>query len=321
MTREDAATSHLSTVLVATDFSPTSLVALQRGSELALRHGARVLLVHTEVLHPVPVGGPRGVMLSVGIDQQVREMSRTRLEELADSTRSQGLEVETVVTSGSPSVGIVEQADEAGADLIVIGTRGLSGFRHLLLGSTAEHVVRHANCPVLTIHPGDVDSLLEPLVVIVPTLLSTDPTPAVDRVVQLLGRSEQPVRLLLVHADHLPMYLQPFLKDISIDRIGFEEIEAQLQERLAPIAKRLADSGFLVESIIEEGDVASVITDAAELRSANLIVMETHRRSGLAHLLMGSATERVVQHACCPVLAIHPNEGAEAAEAAKKAAS
>jgi nucleotide-binding universal stress UspA family protein len=59
--------------------------------------------------------------------------------------------VETVVREGYPATVIQEEAEEQRADLIVIGTRGLSGLKHLLLGSVAERVVQKAPCPVLTV--------------------------------------------------------------------------------------------------------------------------------------------------------------------------
>ena len=58
---------------------------------------------------------------------------------------------ETVVREGYPATVILEESEQRGADLIVIGTRGLSGLKHLLLGSIAERVVQKAHCPVLTV--------------------------------------------------------------------------------------------------------------------------------------------------------------------------
>jgi nucleotide-binding universal stress UspA family protein len=209
------------------------------------------------------------------------------------------------LSAGIPGRALVDLALETGVDAVVLGTRGLSGFKHLLLGSTAEQVVRRARCPVLTVHPGDADVPSELRTLVVPTEISEDPAPALEAVVRLFPRRAARARVLLVYSDHLPSYLQPLLEDIGIDRVGFEEIADSLRERLRPTAERLAQAGFAVETIVREGEPASVITEVAVAESADLIAMETRGRSGLAHMVLGSTAERVVQHASCPVLTIH----------------
>ena len=73
------------------------------------------------------------------------------LAKYAADLRARGLTVETVAREGYPATVIEEEVVRQGADLIVIGTRGLSGLKHLLLGSIAERVVQRAPCPVLTV--------------------------------------------------------------------------------------------------------------------------------------------------------------------------
>jgi nucleotide-binding universal stress UspA family protein len=79
------------------------------------------------------------------------EQARERLEEDAKRLRSVGVQVETIAQEGYPPLVIEEAARNANVDLIAMGTHGRTGLRHLLLGSTAERVVQHAPCPVLTI--------------------------------------------------------------------------------------------------------------------------------------------------------------------------
>ena len=125
-----------------------------------------------------------------------------------------------------------------------------------------------------------------------------------DLVVRVLCKKAQAVSLILVYSDHLPAYLQPLVVDLGIEHIGFDEIERRLHERLAPVAAKLAGTGFSVETVIEEGDPATVITELASTRAADLIAMHTHGREGLAHLIQRSVAERVVQHARCPVITL-----------------
>ncbi len=300
----------VSRIVVPSDFSDTADLALERGCELALQHAARIVLVHALNFQPTPIGGPNPVILPPDFGGQLRTATQTKLEALAERVRSRGIEVDVELTTGVPGASIVEISDRSDADLIVIGTRGLSGFKHLVLGSTAEQVVRRASCPVLTIHPDHRGPLGDLQTVIVPTELSEDPAPAVDEVLHFFGQPPRSARILLVYSDHLPAYLQPLVEDLRIDRVGFEEISGLLRERLEPTARRLEAVGFEVETVIREGDPASVITELASARGADLIAMETRGRSGLAHLLLGSTAERVVQHAGCPVLTVRRSPAA-----------
>jgi nucleotide-binding universal stress UspA family protein len=93
--------------------------------------------------------GPASTFIRFTVE--VAESFRSRLEALAAPLRTEGREVEVVCVQGIPPEVIVREAEERGADLIAMGTHGRSGVAHLLLGSTAERVVQHAKCPVLTV--------------------------------------------------------------------------------------------------------------------------------------------------------------------------
>ncbi|MES1211817.1 MAG: universal stress protein, partial [Acidobacteriota bacterium] len=74
-----------------------------------------------------------------------------RLQEKAEALEREGLTVDWVAREGDPAAVIAHEAEARNADLIAIGTHGRSGLMHLLLGSTAERVVQHAPCPVMTV--------------------------------------------------------------------------------------------------------------------------------------------------------------------------
>ena len=81
----------------------------------------------------------------------VKLEAQQQLAKYSEEISRKGIEVETVVREGYPATVIEEEAARQNVDLIVIGTRGLSGIKHLLLGSIAERVVQKAPCPVLTV--------------------------------------------------------------------------------------------------------------------------------------------------------------------------
>lgn len=292
------------TIVVATDFSPTADLAFERACELAGKHGSQVVLVHAVAAQAIPYAGPMPVLPPPDIREHLRAESSEKLEALAQRVRDVGCEASIKLLTGLPGPHIVEVARAVRADLIVLGTRGLSGFKHAVLGSTAERVVRRSECPVLTIHPESKGSLSEVRTVIVPTQLYEDPTPIAHEVVRLLGREAAAIKLVLAYSDYLPAYLKPLIRNLGVDRIEFEELERDLRARLAPIAAELSDAGFSVETLVTEGDPVTIITELASDRAADLIAMHTHGRTGLQQLLLRSVAERVVQHAGCPVITV-----------------
>jgi nucleotide-binding universal stress UspA family protein len=137
-------------ILVPLDFSESSEAVLEWAAHLAEEHGSRVLLLHAYHL-PVEFQQLEGAYLPDDFWATVKSESEQGLARYAERLRARGLEVETLAREGYPATAIEEEAERQGADLIVIGTRGLSGLRHLLLGSIAERVVQRAPCPVLTV--------------------------------------------------------------------------------------------------------------------------------------------------------------------------
>jgi nucleotide-binding universal stress UspA family protein len=136
------------TILHPTDFSEASTQALQVARSLARDHGARLVLL-TVPPPPPPVNEH---YLPDAEYPGIVESSRREVNALAAAITD--VPVETRVVSGSPGAAIVQVALDCQADLIVMGTHGRTGLGRLLMGSVAEHVLRHAPCPVLSIKPG-----------------------------------------------------------------------------------------------------------------------------------------------------------------------
>jgi nucleotide-binding universal stress UspA family protein len=141
-------------ILVPIDFSDCSKQALQWAVPFARHYGATLELVH--VVTPSYAIDPCGLDEYARTESWEMDDAKVRLEELAGSTGSD-LPVESYVRRGRPAAEIVSAARELQADLIVISTHGYRGLERVLLGSTAENVVRHADCPVLTIRAKEGD--------------------------------------------------------------------------------------------------------------------------------------------------------------------
>ena len=142
----------LKTVLVATDFSKTSEVALQYGRELARTFGAelRVLHVADNILTRYAFAGP--ALVAYDAQAEYEKSVNTQLNDLVDADDRRELRASAVIrVSNSPADSIVDYARELGVDVIVMGTHGRRALARALLGSVAERVVRLAPCPVLTV--------------------------------------------------------------------------------------------------------------------------------------------------------------------------
>jgi nucleotide-binding universal stress UspA family protein len=140
-------------ILVATDFSQASYLALDAAALLAQTMGAQITLLH--VFDPAPFAAasfPMQPVDLVGNSRELAERIEKGLQELRASRLAKVERVETrLVEHASPAEGICESARQVGADLIVVSTHGRTGLAHLLIGSVAERVVRFAPCPVLTL--------------------------------------------------------------------------------------------------------------------------------------------------------------------------
>lgn len=292
----------IDTIVCAYDFSETAEVALEQAKRFARRHEAKLILAH--VVEPIPLG-PYPILKAPCDELAIVDIARKRMDELVGLVREDGTIVESIVIEGQPGVSLVALAGELGADLMVIGTRGLSGLKHLALGSTAEYVVRRCLCPVLTVHPED--RLLRDAIesVVLPTDFSTGAIEAAEYFMSLFGSWERP-QVYLVYADRTPPYLEPFrhetLKKMDQRDVVVETIEA----KLAPIADRLRAADFPVEVAVLDGDPVTVTAELAKECDADLILLSTHGRSALVNTLLGRTAQRIVQHAPCPVLTVRP---------------
>jgi len=137
-------------ILVATDFSPDAAQAITVATDLARACGSEILLVH---VCQMPAYSFANGAMYIPTPELVSDILRDANRGLAGiKERIHDVAVETVRLEGDPASEIVRLAEEQHADLVVMGTHGRRGIRRLIAGSVAEHVVRTAPCPVLTVH-------------------------------------------------------------------------------------------------------------------------------------------------------------------------
>lgn len=142
----------LKRILIPTDFSDNSAVALKYAIAFADQFGAAVDVIH--VLEPPPAGLLLSYQALDEVSEQMKKNAQQQLEDLQSQWSDYCFPVTQTVLEGHPFVEIVRFARENNSDLIVLGTHGRGAVGHMLMGSVAEKIVRKSPCPVLTIrHP------------------------------------------------------------------------------------------------------------------------------------------------------------------------
>jgi nucleotide-binding universal stress UspA family protein len=139
-----------SKILVAIDFSENSDRALDTAIDLAPKFGASIDLVHA-LNFPMPGLSPYEISAPEDYMRACRNSAKEALEKTKARVHEAGITVRTHLVDAPASGALCRVAEECGSDLLVMGTRGHSGVKHILMGSVAEHTLRHAPCNVLIV--------------------------------------------------------------------------------------------------------------------------------------------------------------------------
>jgi nucleotide-binding universal stress UspA family protein len=272
-------------ILVPVDGNPPSITALEHAADIAANTNASLHLVN----------------VTMGADPD----TDTRAEEIVDEAVAHiehtGVEVTTEIRTGEPAEEIVEAAQEADVEAIILGSLGRRGVRRLLLGSVAEGVVRDAEVPVIVVPSGDEVHCRYPYETIVVGVDGSDyARAALDQAIEVA--TSQDAALHLVSVVELP--------SVQIDGQldgPLEVLESTAEQALEDGAERANDRGVdEVYTDIRIGSADRILRNYADDQAADLVVVGTHGRSGVDRLLLGSVSERVLRTATAPVLTVGP---------------
>lgn len=142
-----ASNAKIRTVLLATDLTPVSDAATRQAIEMAASLGARLLVVNVIDMGERGQASPL-TQKTTRVDQQ-RAEREGQLLSIINGARSHGVEAAFLLWTGEPGLSIVAAAEAEGADLVIVGTRGLDRAGRFLLGSVSDYVVYHSRCPVM----------------------------------------------------------------------------------------------------------------------------------------------------------------------------
>lgn len=280
-------------IMVATDFSERSDRALRRATLLAKQMGASITLVTA-----VDEDKQRHL-----VDEEKRE-AEVLLRAMSTTVRGvEGVPCEARVALAEPSQAIIQAANEAGPDLLVIGPHRRQLFRDIFVGTTAERTIRNASCPVLMVNATPTGPYRH---VMLTTDLSDGSRDAMTCYAKL-GLNN--------HLSHsmLHVFDAPMLRLATTSGMtGHEKslyVEDELRKASAALSNFIASTPLeRVNSLLRYEDTTAnheILAEAAEA-PADLIVLATHGRRGFEKLLLGSVTEKVLRDSDVDVLAIPP---------------
>lgn len=294
----------LGPILVATDLSDPARHALREAGLRAQQRRCKLVVLHVALnpmaIHPVfPQLSQRDVDDEIRLGRELTDYVISQVAEIIDSS----IEVQSVVEFGVPYAAIVRAAEDLDAQLIVVGSRGSTGLGRLLLGGVAERVVRYAHGPVLVVRPTARSGT-----VLAATDLSDPSLPAVEAAAR--ASREQNLKLTLIHVVELPAQLMSGFSPLGPvpavpDGEAIAEVKEAAKVLLRDLLVRFGVEGN-VEVMTHHRAAAAIVAKADEI-GAELVVVGTHGRTGLARMTLGSIAEQVVGRAHCSVLAVRLN--------------
>lgn len=273
-------------ILVPTDFSKTSLIALEVACEIAKKGGAEVI-----ALHVVEEAGSESFKVTGEVAQKsfedrlytfkLLEKSKKQLEKLVLDPKYSSIKLNGELRLGNAFHGMNTIITEQKVDLVVMGTQGNSRLQEMIIGSNTEKVVRHSKVPVLSVHRKPAKINFKNIVYA--TAMTKDEEKFSKVVLAAQAMYNSKIHLVRINTPG----------DFQRDRVAKDYMEK--------FAKKLGLKNYTVNVYNDITEEEGIIYFADSI-NADLIAMATHGRTGFAHVLAGSIAEEVVSHAKRPVL-------------------
>jgi nucleotide-binding universal stress UspA family protein len=286
---------------------------MKRGVDLARRNQAKLTVVDVIEEDSWVSGEIYGLEPFQELKQLVSEERQKELDIVVEPLRQQGLDVRAKLLFGKPFLEIIREVLRENHDLVMKTAQGEGGLKGMLFGSTAMHLMRKCPCPVWVVKRGENERFDRIIAAVDPDPLDEQRNQLNFKIMDLatsLAKIEQSI-LLVVHAWSL--YGETILRS-GRGRMNQEEIDTMVQEAEAEHKERLnnllqkyklQDLKYRVHLI--KGEAGRVIPELAGKKRADLIVMGTLSRSGVAGFLIGNTAEKIIHEVDCSVLTVKPD--------------
>jgi nucleotide-binding universal stress UspA family protein len=273
-------------ILVPTDFSKTSIIALETAFDIAKKAGADIYL-----LHVVEEATPDSYLISGEWQKdnwddrlftfKLLEKAKKQLEKLVQEPRFSAVKLVGELRLGNPFHGMNAIIAEQKVDLVVMGTRGQTNLESMVIGTNTERIVRHSRCPILTVHKKPASTDFKNIVYA--TAMSKD-----EEVFSRIVKRTQQIYNSTIHL-------------VRINTPGDFQRDRIVKDYMNKFAKSLQLKNFTINVYNDLNEEEGILYFADSI-DADMIAMATHGRTGFAHVLAGSIAEDVVNKAKRPVL-------------------
>lgn len=285
-------------VLVATDFSPHARHAAGRAARVAHEKAAPLAL-----LHVLPGEALASLRQWLGVanapEVQMRASAQEQIDRLANELRaSRHVDVEGLVAAGPPVDEILREAERLDARLIVLGARGTGFMRRMVLGATAERLLRCTTRPLLVVRQTPHEPYRRALVAL-------DFSPWAGQALALARRMAPHAHLVLLHAFEVPF--EEKLRFAGVDLATIDAYRRKARAEATQSVHRLAEAAGLRpaqwQPCIVEGDASLRIVENEQELDCDLVVLGKHGLAATVDLLLGSVTRHVLAEGSADVAA------------------
>lgn len=278
---------NLKKILIPLDFSETALLALEHGAHMASLFKADIILLH--VLKPnLPVYMAENMPVPIDIMQYEEQRATQKLEKLSSEIRHKyGVAVESLCATGFVCTTIVSIGEEYKADLIIMGTHGISGFSERFIGSNAYKVVNDSTCPVITVQTHAVEKGFKDIVL------------PIDHSFYSRQKVAHAVEIAKHYGSRIHILGLSHTKDeteLNKLRIKLEQVEEFIDKRGIKYGKKIKIGT----------NYATLTMDYAGEKYADLIMIMTEWEEDLTGLFIGPFARQIVNHSRIPVMSIRP---------------
>ncbi len=267
-------------ILVPCDFSDQAVSAFRFALDVARKSVSEVHLLHVVEL---PVMHDSMLMPTLSFEatllKDLTSNAEDRFKKILDEY-AKDMAVITKISFGNTSISIMDYITDEEVELVVMGTKGASGLQELIIGSTAERIVRGAACPVITVKKyTDVSTIKK---IVFPNSLE-------------MNQDD-----LVLHVKALQDFFKASVHVVWINTPGNFMSDTITLMRLKDFASRFMLKDYTLNVFNETYEESGVINFAHSIK-ADMIAMGTHGRKGLSHIVSGSVAEDVVNHIDCPI--------------------
>lgn len=297
-------------ILVATDFSEDSGAALQLAVWVAGQSSGRLSVVHVlDDLRRATMGmsyrAKRDLLAGDGhiYEKEIRYVSDQKLQGLIQPLKQSGVLISTETLLGETFVEIVHAVQQEGFDLVMTGTRGISGWKQFFVGSTARKLIR--NCPA-ALWIVKKEHAAPPKVILAPTDFSDVSRKAVLSGLWLAEKADAEFHLVhVIDSRDVPDNVVEHIPPGSSIR---HEINSEAEHRLNEFLATLGSGVSRIVSHLTWGHPWQEISRIAMKHQADLITMGTVGRTGVKGVVLGNTAERVLDTCDCSILTVKPDD-------------